>query len=76
MVTNEIAIEIIRTINGLPPEKVNEVRDFANFLKERYGTALPVEYSDVWTEEDIRDLTAAALSHAGQTIYSEDERDG
>lgn len=76
MVTREIAIEIIRTISGLPPDKVSEVRDFANFLKERYGTLLPVEYSDVWTDEDIRDLTAAALSYAEQTIHSEGERDG
>jgi hypothetical protein len=76
VISSEIAIEIIRAINGLPPDKVNEVRDFANFLKDRYGTSLPVEYSDAWTDEDIQDLTAAALSHAEQTIYSEDERYG
>lgn len=64
MVTNELAIELIRTISALPPDKVAEVRDFANFLKERYAVASAVEYSPVWTGEDMQDLTAAALHHA------------
>ncbi len=71
-----MAIEIIRTISGLPPDKVDEVRDFANFLKERYGTATAIEYSEAWTDEDIMDLTAAALNHAAQTDWSEGRRDG
>jgi len=75
MLTSEKAIEIIRTISALPPEKVDEVRDFANFLKERYAAEAPVEYSDVWTDEDLRDLTAAALRHA-QTVWPEDDRNG
>ena len=66
MLTSEMAIEIIRTIRALPPDKVDEVRDFANFLKERYGMATSVEYSEVWTDEDLMDLTAAALNHAAQ----------
>ncbi len=76
MLTNETAIEIIRTISALPPDKVDEVRDFANFLKERYGMTTAVEYSEVWTDEDLRDLTAAALHHAAQTVWPEDERNG
>jgi len=75
MLTSEKAIEIIRTISALPPEKVDEVRDFANFLKERYAAETPVEYSDVWTDEDLRDLTATALRHA-QTVWPEDDRNG
>jgi len=59
VLTSEIAIEIIRTISALPPDKVDEVRDFINFLKERYGAATTVEYSEAWTDEDLNDLTAA-----------------
>lgn len=61
MVTPEIATEII---SALPPDKVAEVRDFANFLKERYAVASAVEYNPVRTGEDMQDLTAAALHHA------------
>ncbi len=76
MLTSEIAIEIIRTISVLPPDKVDEVRDFANFLKERYGTATAIEYGEAWTDEDITDLTTAALNHAAQTVWAEEKRNG
>ncbi len=76
MLTSEKVIEIIRAISALPPDKVDEVRDFAYFLKARYAIQAPVEYSDVWTDEDLHDLTAAALQHASHTIWMEDERNG
>jgi len=76
MLTNEEALEIIRTLSALSPDKVAEVRDFANFLKERYGRQVPVESSDAWTDEDLQDLTAAALRHAAQAGWNEEERDG
>jgi hypothetical protein len=76
MLTNEEAMEIIRTLSALPPDKVAAVRDFAHFLKERYGQPPPVDDSDAWTEEDLQDLTAAALRYAAQTGWSEGERDG
>ena len=73
MLTTDEAIEIIRTISTLPSDKVEEVRDFANYLKERYGAVAAVEYSDAWTEEDLRDLTAASIHHATQTVWAEDD---
>ncbi|MDQ2747364.1 MAG: hypothetical protein M3T96_08905 [Acidobacteriota bacterium] len=54
-------LEIISAINSLPSEKVDEVRDFVLFLRERYGEkkeVKAVDYSDEWTDEDLRDFAA------------------
>ena len=72
----EIALEIFRAISVLPQHKVDEVRDFANFLKDRYSPTETIDYSETWTEEDIQDLTAFALQHAMQTVWLEDEHHG
>lgn len=37
MLTKVETTEIVRILEGLPPEQVAEVRDFALFLHERYG---------------------------------------
>ena len=76
MTMTEEAMEIIRTLSTLPSDKVAELRDFACFLQARYGQAPPVESSEVWTDEDLQDLTAAALHYAAQTGWSEEERNG
>ena len=75
MLTTE-AVEILRTLSTLPADKVAEVRDFAHFLQDRYGQSPPVESSDAWTDEDLRDLTAASLRYAEQTGWGEEEQDG
>jgi hypothetical protein len=68
MLTRRQAEEILRALRALPSEKVAEVQDFILFLKERYSYEKAVDKSDTWTEEDLRDLTAAVLSHADQTL--------
>ncbi len=53
-------LEIIDALHRLPTEKVAEVRDFVMFLRERYGekeTAEIIDYSDEWSDEDLRDLS-------------------
>ncbi len=58
--TETQTLEIINALNSLPTEKVAEVRDFILFLREHYGKKGAVEtidYSDEWTEEDLRDLS-------------------
>ena len=75
MLTHERAEEILKTLAALPPEKVAEVRDFALFLKERYEHDAPVDESDAWSEEDLRDLTAAALEHADARLVGESSED-
>ena len=68
MLSKKQAEEILRALNTLPSEKVAEVEDFVLFLKERYSREKVLDESDLWTDEDIRDLTAAVLSHADQTL--------
>ncbi len=58
--TETQTLEIINALNSLPTEKVAEVRDFILFLRERYGkkgAVKTIDYSDEWTEEDLRDLS-------------------
>jgi len=66
MLTREQAEEILRTLASLPPEKVAEVHDFALFLKRRCESEATLDDSDEWSDEDLRDLAAAALRHAAQ----------
>ena len=75
MLTRKRAEEILRTLAALPPEKVAEVRDFALFLKERHERDAPVDESDAWSEEDLRDLTAAVLDHADAGSAGESSED-
>lgn len=62
--------EIVRVLSALPADKVAEARDFLLFLEARYGQARTIDVSDTWTEADRRDLTAAAMHYAGQSIPS------
>ncbi len=68
MLTRQQAEEMLRTLTSLPPEKVGEVQDFILFLKERYGQKKVIDENDAWSEEDIRDLTAAVLNYADQSL--------
>lgn len=68
MLTRRQAEEILRALSALPSEKVMEVQDFVLFLEEHYGHGKAVDESDAWTEEDLRDLTAAVLNHADQKV--------
>jgi hypothetical protein len=67
MLSRKQAEEILNALNALPPEKLSEAQDFILFLQERYGHQKPVDESDAWSEDDMRDLTAASLSHADRT---------
>lgn len=40
-------LEIVDVLKTLPAEKVDEVKDFAIFLRERYGKNEPVDESSV-----------------------------
>ena len=67
MLTIKQAEDILHALNGLPAEKITEAYDFILFLRARYGGSQLVDESDVWTEEDLRDFTMAALSYAAQS---------
>lgn len=60
MITDVEASEILQVIKVLPPDKVTEVRDFVNFLHSQYLQSQTLDESDEWSEEDLRDFTAAS----------------
>jgi hypothetical protein len=57
---NVQTLEIMKLISTLPPEKLAEVRDFAQFLRDKY---VDEDYSDEWSDEDMRDFAAASLQY-------------
>ena len=62
--TDTQTLEILDVLKSLPAEKVGEVKDFAVFLRERYGKTEAIDESDEWTDEDLKDVTNAALNYA------------
>lgn len=67
--TNTQTLEILDVLKTLPAEKIDEVKDFAVFLRERYGKSEEAEIfdeSDEWTEEDLRDFSNASLRYADE----------
>jgi len=64
--TETKTLEILDVLKTLPSEKVDELRDFAIFLRERYGKNEIVDESDEWTDEDLRDITIASLRYADE----------
>jgi hypothetical protein len=68
MLTRAQATEIIQALRQLPAESVREVRDFALFLKELSGRGQPVNESDEWTDEDIRDFLKGSIEYADSAV--------
>src|SRR4051812_44158874 len=59
--------ELLNTARTLSPELVRQVADYAAFLGRKHGAKPevgrygPVDESDEWTEEDLRNVTLASL---------------
>ncbi len=68
MLDKKQAEEILRALSALPADKVSEAQDFILFLRARYGQKPTVDESDAWSEDDLRDLTAAASAYAEQSL--------
>lgn len=68
MLDRKQAEEILRALSALPADKISEAQDFILFLRTRYGRKSPDDESDAWSEEDLRDLTAAAVKYAEQSL--------
>lgn len=64
--TDSQTLEILDVLKNLPSDKVAEVKDFAVFLRERYGKSETVDESDEWSEEDLRDAAGASAGYAGE----------
>lgn len=66
--TDTQTLEILNVLKNLPSEKIDEVKDFAVFLRERYGNNESIDESDEWTDEDFRDAANASLNYAGEEV--------
>lgn len=64
--TETQTLEILNVLKNLPSERIAEVKDFAVFLRERYGNVEIVDESDEWSDEDLRDAAFASAKYAGQ----------
>jgi hypothetical protein len=62
--TDTQTLEILDVLKSLPSEKVAEVKDFAVFLRERYGKNESIDESDEWTDEDLQDVSTASINYA------------
>ncbi|MFY9226619.1 MAG: hypothetical protein WAQ98_28345 [Blastocatellia bacterium] len=60
MLTTTQETEILSLLRTLPKDKVDEVKDFVLFLKNKYQH---IDYSTEWTEEDLRDFSNASLNY-------------
>ena len=64
--TDSQTLEILDVLKSLPSDKVAEVKDFADFLRERYGKSKAIDESDEWTDEDLQDISNASLNYADE----------
>lgn len=67
MMNETQTLEILDVLKNLPSEKVNEVKDFAMFLRERYGENEQnniVDESDEWSDNDLQDVSLSSISYA------------
>jgi hypothetical protein len=60
IVLNEKEEQLVKTVRVLPKEAADQILLWASQLAN-VAAGRPVEWSDHWTEEDMRDATAASL---------------
>jgi hypothetical protein len=56
---------LIKVVRMLPPGEARKVLDWAQQLPELGGDR-PVEWSDSWSDDDLREATAASLKRFEQ----------
>ncbi len=71
MSTKQLVKDIIDVLQALPTEKIRELREFA-FSLQRQCAGKPIDDSTEWTDEDLRDFSAAAADYANRTAEWED----
>ena len=54
---------LVNVARALPPELVRQVADFAEFLGKKHA-APPVNESDAWSDDDLRDWTRTSAEAA------------
>jgi hypothetical protein len=61
---------LIKVVRMLPPEEARKVLDWARQLAD-LGSARHIEWSDSWSDADLREATAASLER-----FEQQEREG
>jgi hypothetical protein len=62
--TDTQTLEILDLLKSLPSEKIDEVKDFAIFLRERYKKNDPIiDENDEWSDEDLQDVAFASTNY-------------
>ncbi len=64
---------IVKILLVLPPEKLASVHDYVRFLGRHYRDPEIIDEGDVWTDEDIRDVTLASMNHALESVWGEED---
>lgn len=73
MTTSELSPELAQLFDSartLPRELVRQVADFAEFLGRKHA-AKPIDESDSWGEDDLRDWTKAAAARLDEVPPAE-----
>lgn len=70
MVLSASEESLIKVVRMLPPGEAKKVLDWAKQLAD-LGGGRPVEWSDSWSDDDLREATAASLKR-----FEQQEREG
>ncbi len=70
MVLSASEESLIKVVRMLPPGEAKKVLDWAQQLTD-LGGGRPVEWSDSWSDDDLREATAASLKR-----FEQQEREG
>jgi len=62
MVLTALEESLISVIRALPPTEADKVLEWARQLSDVASGRL-IEWSDSWTDQDLREATAASLRH-------------
>ena len=70
MVLSASEESLIKVVRQLPPDEAGKVLDWAQQLAD-LGSGQRIEWSDSWSEDDLREATAASLAR-----FEQQEREG
>lgn len=70
MVLSATEESLIKVVRMLPPNEAKKVLDWAHQLAELGGGRL-LDWSDSWSDDDLRDATDASLKR-----FEQEEREG
>jgi hypothetical protein len=65
MIPSEPEESLIQALRMLPPEEAKKVLDWARQLAD-LGHGGPIDWSDSWSDDDLREATAASLKRFEQ----------